>query len=167
MNRFALTAVASLLFLLAGVPSRAADETAKAEPKVICSYDIHECLNWMAKHYGERGWAGMNLDVDGYTYKVTAVRVGSPAEKAGIEVGDLLVAINGVEIAEENSEKLLPIRESMKPGAEFTYTVKRNGKRRNVECVLVAMPVEVVAEQIGMHLLTGHLEPDLAFPEKN
>jgi len=160
-------ALGALLLLLAVSPVFAADEPdmEKAEPEYRCSYELEDCLNWMAKHYGERGWAGMQLDIEGYRYTVTGIQAGSPAEKGGIKPGDLLVAVNGVEIAEENQEKMLKARDKMIPGAQFTYTVKRKGKRRNIECVLVAMPVEVVAELIGSHLLVGHLEPHHAFPE--
>ena len=160
-------ALAALLLLLSVSLVFAADEaqSEKAEPEYRCSYQLEECLNWMAKHYGERGWAGMQLDIEDYRYSVIGVLEGSPAEKGGIKAGDLLVAVNGVEFGEENQEKLLKIRDKMIPGAQFTYTVKRKGKRRNIECVLVAMPVEIAAEQIGIHLLTGHLEPHLAFEE--
>jgi C-terminal processing protease CtpA/Prc len=162
-------ALTALLLLLSVSPMLAAEEpdAANAEPEYRCTYELTECLNWMAKHYGERGWAGMQLDIEGYTYTVTGVLEGSPAEKRGVKSGDLLVAINGVEFAEENQDKLMKIRDKMVPGAQFTYTIKRKGKRRNVECVLVAMPIEFIAELIGSHLLIGHLESRLAFPESD
>jgi predicted metalloprotease with PDZ domain len=167
MRRFAPIALAALLLLLPVSPLFAAEEpeAENAKPGYRCEWELEDCLNWMAKHYGERGWAGMQLDIEGFRYTVTGIQEGSPAQKGGIQAGDLLVAVNGVEISEENQDKLLKIRDKMLPGAQFTYTIKRKGKRRNIECVLVAMPVEVAAEQIGMHLLIGHLEPDLAFEE--
>ena len=142
-------------------------EEAKEEPKYGCSYELHACLDWFAEEYASRGWAGMQLDVSDHVYTVTEVQAGSPAAKAKVRVGDMLVAFNGIEFLEENDEKLAALQRKMKPGAQFTYTLKRGGKRRNVEVVLVKMPFEVVAQQAGMHLLTDHLEADLAFSSED
>jgi C-terminal processing protease CtpA/Prc len=117
----------------------------------------------MAKHYSDRGWTGMQLDMDGMVFTVTEVYEGSPAAKARVRPGDLLVAINGVEYTEENQEKMIEIQAQMKPGAQFTYTLKRGGKRRNVDFVLVEMSFDVVATMIGTHLLKDHVDLDLAF----
>ena len=143
-----------------------AEET-KEEPKYGCSYELHACLDWFAEEYASRGWAGMQLDVSDHVYTVTEVQAGSPAAKAKVRVGDVLVAFNGVEFLEENDEKLAALQRKMKPGVQFTYTLKRGGKRRNVEVVLIKMPFEVVAQQAGMHLLTDHLEADLAFSRED
>ena len=161
MKRLVVITVLALAFAV--VPAWAEDEA--AEPRYRCSSDLQTCLDWMAKHYAGRGWAGMQLDVEGFLYTVTTVKPGSPAEQGGIRVGDVLVAVNGVEFAEENREKLVAMQGKMLPGAKFTYTLKRGGKRRNVDFVLVEMPLEVVAQVIGMHLITDHLDVDLAFGE--
>ena len=162
MRRF--TTIAVLILLALGATSTAlAAEDPEAEPQYRCSYELEVCLDWMAKNYGNRGWAGMQLDTAGGVYTVTEVHVGSPAEKAKVRPGDLLVAINGVEFNEENEAKLVAMQGEMKPGAQFTYTLKRKGKRRNVEVVLVGMPIEVIAHQIGMHLLTDHVDVKIAF----
>lgn len=169
MKHYATIVVLILLAFGAATTAPAAAEAEpqakedKDEPQYRCSYELHTCLDWMAKNYSNRGWAGMQLDASDYVYTVTEIHPGSPAAKANVRPGDVLVAINGVEFIEENSEKLAALQSEMKPGAQFTYTLKRKGKRRNVEVVLVEMPFEVVAHQVGMHLLTDHLDGDLAF----
>jgi predicted metalloprotease with PDZ domain len=164
MKRYAtITALILLAFGAATTGPAAAEAEENSEPHYRCSYELQVCLDWMAKSYSNRGWAGMQLEVNDYVYKVTGVEPGSPAAKAKVRPGDLLVAVNGIEFKEENGEKLAALQSKMKPGAQFTYTLKRNGKRRNVEVVLIEMPLEVVAHQIGMHLLTDHLEADLAY----
>ena len=77
------------------------------------------------------------------------------------------MAINGVEFVEENEQKLVALQGEMKPGVQFTYTLKRKGKRHNVEVVLVEMPIEVVALQVGMHLLTDHVDIKIAFSRED
>ncbi len=164
---------ATLLLLLllavspAGLAQDAQDEKVEDEPRYRCSASLETCLNWMAKNYLGRGWAGMQLDTTGGIYTVTELQPGSPAEKADVRPGDILVAINGVEFKEENEEKLVALQAKMKPGAQFTYTLKRHGKRRNVEVVLVEMPIEVAAQLVGMHLLTDHVDVAIAFPRED
>jgi S1-C subfamily serine protease len=164
-TRLALVLLA-LFALSAGAATVAADDKTdevKEEPRYGCSYELQACLDWMAESFGKRGWAGMQLDGSDGTFKVTGVHAGSPAERAKVRVGDWLVAVNGVEYLEENNEKLVALQKEMKPGAHFTYTLKRGGKRRNVEVVLVEMPIDVIAVQVGMHLLTDHVDAKLAF----
>ena len=161
-----ITTIAAILLLALGALTAAGEQTAeenKEEPKYRCSYDLQACLDWMAEHYGSRGWAGMQLDTTDDVYTVTEIQDGSPAEKAGVRPGDILVAINGVEFVEENEKKLVELQGKMKAGVQFTYTLKRKGKRRNVDVVLVGMPFEVIAQQVGMHLLTDHVDVKIAF----
>ena len=159
-----IAAVALLLF--APAPGCFAEEPGDAaqadEPRYRCSAELQACLDWMAKHYNGRGWAGMQLDADGMTYTVTSVLPGTPADEADIRPGDVLVAVNGVDFLEENTEKLLVFQKQMKPGAQFTYTIKRDGRRRNVNFVLVEMPMDVIALMVGTHLLNDHVDIELA-----
>ena len=161
-----ITIAVAFLMLLAPAPALAAVESQEHresdEPRYGCSAELQVCLDWMAKYYIDRGWAGMQLDVDGVVYTVTQVHKGSPAAKAGIKPGDLLVAVNGVEFGDEKREQLIEMQQQMKPGTQFTYTVKRKGKRRNVDFVLVEMPLDVAAQMVGMHLLTDHVDLNLA-----
>ena len=170
MIRFTSIA-AVLLLLLALAPALLAEETDESgdadEPSYRCPAELQACLDWMATNYSDRGWAGMQLDVDGMVYTVTEVHEGSPAGKAGIRPGDRLIAVNGVEFTDENREKLIELQQQMKSGARFTYTLKRDGKRRNVDFVLVAMPFDVIARMVGMHLLTDHVDLELALNQES
>ena len=158
MKKFATLAALALLIL--GSTIAGETEQTQKEPRYGCSEELEVCLDWMAEHYANRGWAGMQLDSNDYVFTVTEVHRGSPAAKAKVRPGDVLVAVNGIEFAEENREKLIGMQGEMKPGEKFTYTLKRDGKRHNVECVLVEMPFEVVALQVGMHLFTDHVDLD-------
>jgi len=169
MKHYTSIAALILLALLAATPGAVAEEAeeSKEEPQYRCSYELQVCLDWMAENYGSRGWAGMQLEVDGFLYTVTEVHAGPPAEKAKVRPGDVLAAVNGVAFVEENRDKLAALQGKMKPGAQFTYTLKRGGKRRNVDVVLVEMPFEVVAHQVGMHLLTDHVDVKIAFSRED
>jgi putative serine protease PepD len=59
---------------------------------------------------------------------------GGPAERAGLEPGDVIVAIDGKPVA-DSSELIVAIR-SRSPGDTITLTVRRDGDERNVKVTL-------------------------------
>jgi serine protease Do len=95
---------------------------------------------------------------------ITKVIEDSPAEKAGFKVGDTLAAVNGVAFSESNQKQLKDIQYSMKPGADFTYTVSRKGSRVDLEVELGQLPEDVLAQWIGGHML-DHAELQMASKE--
>lgn len=61
---------------------------------------------------------------------ITQIEKGAPGEKAGLKVGDVVVALDGQEIKNAND---LPVRIStMKPGTKAKLTVLRDGKERDI-----------------------------------
>ncbi|NZA25969.1 Do family serine endopeptidase [Luteimonas sp. SJ-92] len=65
---------------------------------------------------------------------VNSVQPGSPAEKAGIEVGDVIRAVDGSAI--NQSSDLPPIIGSKAPGTRVRLEVFREGRSRNVDVTL-------------------------------
>ncbi|MEO7982180.1 MAG: trypsin-like peptidase domain-containing protein [Sporichthyaceae bacterium] len=61
---------------------------------------------------------------------------GGPAEKAGVEAGDVVVAIDGKAVA-DSAELIVAIR-SRQPGDTVTLTVRRNGSEQDVDVTLDA-----------------------------
>lgn len=120
-----------------------------------CSYSTQECLNAMASRMKTSGWIGVELEIDANkgVYRVSRVVPGSPAEGAGIVPGDLLFALEGIRLCEENHEKLAQVRKDWKPGQTVNYTIQRDGADRKVTLTLAPMPADVVARQIGQHML--------------
>ncbi len=120
-----------------------------------CSASTQDCLNHMAKNLENRGWVGIEMDDEGGVDKMVVTRVveDSPAEKAGFRKGDVMVAVNGVAFAEDNEKKLKDVKYSMKPGADFTYTVARHGKKVDLNVELGSIPENVRAEWIGNHMM--------------
>jgi aminopeptidase YwaD len=66
--------------------------------------------------------------------KLTGVREGSPAEKAGIKAGDIIVEFAGKKI--ENIYDYTFALQNSKPGQTVSIGVMRNGERIMVEAVL-------------------------------
>ncbi len=148
---FAVIAIAGLL----------APATAGEHKK--CVAKTQDCLDLMSTKMKTSGWVGLELDWDQppTALVVTKVVSGSPAESAGIQIGDVLYALNGVRIAPDNDDAIAKARKGWKPGESVRYTIKRNGTDREVNLTLAPMPADVLARLIGEHMLS-HVTNDIA-----
>ncbi len=69
---------------------------------------------------------------------INAVRPGSPAEKAGVRIGDVITAVNGREV--EDPEALRFRIATLAVGEQARLTVLRNGLSREVSAILASPP---------------------------
>jgi len=119
-----------------------------------CAASTQECLDMMAEKLSNKGWIGVELDDDSGRLVITKVVAESPAEDAGLEEGDVLFALAGVEYNEENQEEIGKIWKGMTPGKTFTVTILKNGKKeKEVDIVLGSIPDDVLALRVGSHML--------------
>lgn len=103
-----------------------------------------------AKGYVSRGRIGVQIQgVDAAKAKalglenaagalVNEVQPGSPAEKAGVQTGDVILAFNGQAV--ETSGELPPMVASTKPGSMATLKVLRGGKTMTLDIKVGEMP---------------------------
>ena len=121
-----------------------------------CTAPVQECLDHMSTVLKNSGWVGSEFEPgtgpDG-GYYVTRVVPESPAQKAGLQPGDILTALNGVRLIKANDVALSKVRKEWKPGQAVTYTVKRQGQDRDITLTLAPMPVDVMAKWIGDHMM--------------
>lgn len=96
----------------------------------------------MAAH----GWLGIETEKDEATgaYRVTKIAAGSPAEQAGFQSGDVLVAFNGIPV--KDKEKMKAAKASLGVGSRVSYTVARNGAQQQLSATLAPVPEEVLAK---------------------
>ncbi len=69
---------------------------------------------------------------------VTSVAAGGPAERAGIRRGDVITAVKGQPVVDNNSLRNLVA--GMGPGANVEVTVLRNGRDQNFQVALAELP---------------------------
>jgi S1-C subfamily serine protease len=126
------------------------------DPGKHCTVPVQECLEHMSASLKSSGWVGIEFDPetgpDG-GYRVTRVLPDSPADKAGLQVGDVLTALNGVRLVKTNDAALSKVRKEWIPGQAVTYTVKRQGQDRDISLTLAPMPADVMARWIGEHMM--------------
>jgi len=104
----------------------------------------------------KRGWLGVSIqDVDANSAKalglkeakgalVSSVTPGDPADKAGIRAGDVITAVEGVEVADAGD--LTRKIGDLLPGAKVGVTVWRDGKTEKLTLVLGERNAEKVAQ---------------------
>lgn len=125
-----------------------------------CTAETQTCLNQMAEHMKNSPYMGIKLDRDdqgGAT--VSEVTSHGPAQAAGLKVGDRLVTLNGIDFSDK--EALGAEWTGLKAGQQAWIKVERNGAIRKLSVTLAVMPDEVIARQIGAHMLK-HATVDIA-----
>jgi serine protease Do len=104
----------------------------------------------LAKGKVEHGMLGVMVDPAGRSAtspeerrgaRVATVERGSPAERAGLREGDVIVSVDGAPLARENN--LPRMVASRPPGTRMTIGIVRNGARRTVDVTLGAFSEEV------------------------
>jgi len=122
-----------------------------------CAASAEECAKKLQAKLSTHGWLGIETEKGANGPTIIGVVPGSPAEKAGFAAGDVLAAINGIELGEGSKERLSKAKQKMGPGDEVTYTVLRKGAKLDVTARLAEMPRDRVAQKIGEHVLAEHL----------
>ena len=149
----AVSAAAALLLLVTAIPAMAGDHQK-------CDQPAEACLNAYAQSLQGRGWVGIEMDTTDEGHMVILrVVPDSPAESAGFLAGDVLASFNGVAYKDENKQALKEATKAMTPGKTVTYTVVRDGSRKDLKVELGTIPETVMAQWIGQHMLTAHVDP--------
>lgn len=94
----------------------------------------------------EHAYLGVNL-ADGEAQDGSATRAGAelqsvetgtPAADAGLQSGDLVIAINGIGV--DSTDSLIAHIRAQQVGSEVTLTILRGGERQDVDVTLAARP---------------------------
>ena len=126
-----------------------------------CTRATQACLNQWAKQK-DLPWAGIQYDEGTATgpMSVKSVATGSPAATAGIQAGDVLVALNGVKITDK--EVFKKAKSEWKVGQTVQFTISRTGTEQQLPVTPVTMPPEVLAASVGAHMLENHVPVAMA-----
>jgi serine protease Do len=94
----------------------------------------------------DRGWLGVSVEenpaASGRAAGVTVASVerGGPASRAGLRVGDALLAVNGDKV--DSSRALIRAVASVAPGASATITIRRSGQQMDIPVTVGRRPAE-------------------------
>jgi C-terminal processing protease CtpA/Prc len=136
---------------------------AMAGEKGKCAGSAEDCLKKMEAKYSTMAWLGIGYDSDedGH-WVVDKVYQGSPAEKAGFQKGDILLAVNGVKYSKDNKKQLKETYAKFEPGTKTTYWVKRQGEKVQLEATLGSVPRDLQKQWIAEHMQQHHPEYQMA-----
>ena len=73
---------------------------------------------------------------------IISVEPGSPAERAGLQRGDLVLAYNQMDVRRE-----LPMHDLLRPGNRVTVGVRRDGREHDVELTVASPPANVLGRR--------------------
>jgi S1-C subfamily serine protease len=86
-------------------------------------------------------WAGAWLQRSGSgTVTVAEVAKGSPAAKAGLKPGDVVLAVNGYDLSDSEARAMCASKASCKVGSTVIYTVNRGSSTKDLKLKLEKMP---------------------------
>ena len=136
---------------------------AVAGEKGKCSGSPEDCLKKMQAKYSQMAWLGIGYDTDDSGHwVVNKVYEGSPAEKAGFQKGDILLAVNDVKYTTDNKKELKAVYATFEPGTKTTYWVKRQGEKVKLEATLASVPEDLQNLWIAEHMEHSHPEYQMA-----
>lgn len=122
-----------------------------------CPMKAEECARYMKEDAATHGWMGISMEMSPEgRMSVRKIWPGSPAEKAGFQIEDRIVSVNGMEVGEKNGEKVFELIRGARIGDKVAFAVARGSNSFNLEAVLARMPEEVLAENIDRHLKEHH-----------
>jgi hypothetical protein len=136
---------------------------AMAGEKGKCNGSGEDCLAKMKAKYAEKAWLGINYDTDDAGHWVVSkVYDRSPAEKAGFQKGDILLAMDGVKYSKDNKKELKAVYAKLEPGSKTTYVVKRHGEKVKLEATLGNVPKDLQKQWMAEHMQKYHPEMQMA-----
>ena len=110
-------------------------------------FDPKEYAAFLESTAGEFSGVGLDVLQDPAGLKIQRAIPGSPAARAGLRAGDLIVAVNGTSIAGKASQVSTALIKG-RPGTSVTLTVSRDGRRRVQEVRRARIDVPVVTSSV-------------------
>jgi putative serine protease PepD len=86
----------------------------------------------------QHAYLGVQLDANAVTARIAGVPAGTPAAKAGLKAGDVVVSVAGTQVS--TSDELAAAIAAQKPGEQVTITYRRNGSLHSVQLTLANRP---------------------------
>jgi C-terminal processing protease CtpA/Prc len=155
MKKMLTTSTLAILALAVSVPAFAggghcSGNSASADAGYSCSGHAAKSAAW-AGAWLQRSASG--------TVTVAEVAKGSPAAKAGLKSGDVVLAVNGYDLSDREARATCASKADCKVGSTVSYTVLRSGSTRNVKLKLEKLPADAT-ERFASH--QANFDPALA-----
>ncbi|MBO4328972.1 MAG: S41 family peptidase, partial [Bacteroidales bacterium] len=91
---------------------------------------------------GEYGGIGALIQYDGEYTRISDPYEGWPAQKAGLQAGDAILSVNGVDTRQKSTEQVSELLKGQ-PGTEVTLKIRRYGVEKPIEKTLKREKVKI------------------------
>ena len=150
MERTFISAIAAVAVMVSALPVTGGESNK-------CTESVQACINHMAERMAHAGWIGVEYEKVEKGLKINKVVDDSPAKKAGIKPGDILIAINGAKC--NDMEAMRGVEKYIKVGNTVTVTIfSPQGEEKELKVTLGKFPEDIKARWIGQHILDDHTE---------
>jgi len=123
-----------------------------------CTRSAEECAAAMKEMYQTKGWSGIESEErpDGFL-QIVALIPESPADRAGIKAGDVILSMNGVTLTKANAPKIEEMKQNgLRIGNRVAYGVMRGKEVNTVKVELEKIPDAVLSGLIARHARDEH-----------
>jgi C-terminal processing protease CtpA/Prc len=137
MKKMFASSAAAVLALAVAVPAFAGGGSCSGESKASSASMADHC----AGKTTSAAWAGawLQRSSDGRVM-VADVAKGSPASKAGLKRGDLVLAVNGYDLSNTEQRAMCASKAACNVGSTLTYRVQRGRSTKDLTFKLAKMP---------------------------
>ena len=101
-----------------------------------------EIENYKLMTTGEYGGIGALIQYDGEYTRISDPYEGWPAQKAGLQAGDAILSVNGVDTHRKTTEQVSELLKGQ-PGTEVTVKIRRYGVEKPIEKTLKREKVKI------------------------
>ena len=101
-----------------------------------------EIENYKLMTTGEYGGIGALIQYDGEYTRISDPYEGWPAQKAGLQAGDAILSVNGVDTRQKSTEQVSELLKGQ-PGTEVTLKIRRYGVEKPIEKTLKREKVKI------------------------
>jgi S1-C subfamily serine protease len=122
---------------------------------VKCNESPKECEKKIRQILSSKRFLGVTFDSSKGLF-VKSVIPDSPAERAGIQPGDVIMIMNGQDCSRADVKKFKEMLHSVKEGSRVTMIVRRDGTFKTLTPQLAAMTEKQIESAIEAHLKEAH-----------
>ena len=156
MKRMLTVSAATALALAIAIPAFAGGAHCSGGAKATTA----EAMGGCSDHAKSAAWAGAWLQRSASgEIVVSEVAKGSPSARSGLKTGDVVLAVNGYNLADSEDRAMCASKAECTVGKSVTYTVKRGSSTRYLKFKLEKMPANATARLASMQ---ASFDPALA-----
>lgn len=145
-------------FLVTALGLALATGAVAEEPKK-CTEDPAECKAKIEAKLAAAGWLGVEMEKNDQKQAVVKEVVPeSPAAAAGLQVGDVLLTVDGVDYYADDDESKMKVKKAWSPGNKATLGLQRDGAETQLEVEFGSFTPEMIELQVKKHMEMYHPE---------